>query len=535
MLEVDSLTKRFGATLAVDGLSFKAEPGRVLGFLGPNGAGKTTTLRTLLGLTIPTSGSATVDGRPYRELSDPVRVLGAVLEGPQFHPGRTGRNNLRVLASAAGLPTGRVDEVLRLVELDGAGGRRVKGYSLGMRQRLSLAGALLGDPRGLVLDEPANGLDPQGIRWLRDFLRARAAEGRTVLAEVADSGRGRCGKPRPAHRPGDGRRAHRRRRRRRVGAEPGARPAARGAAGEGPRARGRPGRLALCAGRDARGGRRHRRGARHRRPRAVPAVAVARGRLPPADPGDGGRPGIRVVASELLKLRTTRTFYGLAGAALALVMLAVVLVLALTDSAFDESDVRSLLSSAGVAGLIALILGVVFSAGEYRHGTIAWTLLVIPVRLRVAAGQALACALAGAAIAAAAAAPTAGVALPPLEGQDAASLSSGEVLGIFAGGILYGALAGAFGAGLGALLRNQVVGVVLVLVFLFVVDPTLTALVDGYDKFSLSGLQTSITGGSEEDFAGEDLLPFGVATLVWLGYTAVLVGAAALLTSRRDI
>jgi ABC-2 type transport system ATP-binding protein len=181
MIEVDSLTKRFGSTLAVDGLSFKAEPGRVLGFLGPNGAGKTTTLRTLLGLTIPTSGSATVDGRTYRELDVPVRVIGAVLEGPQFHPGRTGRNHLRVLASAAGLPAGRVDEVLKLVELDGAGGRRVKGYSLGMRQRLSLAGALLGDPQGLVLDEPANGLDPQGIRWLRDFLRARAAEGRTVL------------------------------------------------------------------------------------------------------------------------------------------------------------------------------------------------------------------------------------------------------------------------------------------------------------------------------------------------------------------
>jgi ABC-2 type transport system ATP-binding protein len=193
MLEVDSLTKRFGATLAVDGLSFKAESGRVLGFLGPNGAGKTTTLRTLLGLTLPTSGSATVDGRSYRELSDPVRVIGAVLEGPQFHPGRSGRNHLRVLAAAAGLPAGRVDEVLRLVELDGAGRRRVKGYSLGMRQRLSLAGALLGDPRGLVLDEPANGLDPQGIRWLRDFLRARAAEGRTVLisshvlAEVAQT------------------------------------------------------------------------------------------------------------------------------------------------------------------------------------------------------------------------------------------------------------------------------------------------------------------------------------------------------------
>ena len=244
---------------------------------------------------------------------------------------------------------------------------------------------------------------------------------------------------------------------------------------------------------------------------------------------------IRVVSAELLKLRTTRTFYGLAGAALGLVMLIVVLVLALSDDPFDESDVRSLLSTAGGAGLLVMILGVVASAGEYRHGTIAWTLLVSPVRLLVAAGQALACALAGAAIAAAAAALTAVVALPWLGAKDAASLSSGEVIGILAGGILYGALAGAFGAGLGALLRNQVVAVVLVLVLLFVVDPTLTALVDGYDKFSLSGLQTSITGGTEEDCGGEDLLPFGLATLVWVGYTAVLVGAAALLTSRRDI
>jgi len=193
VLEVRDLTKRFGANVAVDGLSFKATPGRVLGFLGPNGAGKTTTLRTLLGLTLPTSGTATVDSRNYRDLEDPVKVVGAVLEGPQFHPGRTGRNHLRVLAAAAGLPAGRVDELLRLVELNGAGNRRVKGYSLGMRQRLSLAGALLGDPRALVLDEPANGLDPQGIRWLRDFLRAMAAEGRTVLvsshvlAEVAQT------------------------------------------------------------------------------------------------------------------------------------------------------------------------------------------------------------------------------------------------------------------------------------------------------------------------------------------------------------
>jgi len=181
VLEVRDLTKRFGTNVAVDGLTFTARPGKVLGFLGPNGAGKTTTLRMLLGLTLPTSGTATVNGRPYRELHDPVEQVGAVLEGPQFHPGRTGRNHLRVLAAAAGLPRSRVDEVLRLVELNGAGHKRVKGYSLGMRQRLSLASALLGDPRALVLDEPANGLDPQGIRWLRDFLRAQGADGRAVL------------------------------------------------------------------------------------------------------------------------------------------------------------------------------------------------------------------------------------------------------------------------------------------------------------------------------------------------------------------
>jgi ABC-2 type transport system ATP-binding protein len=193
VLEVRDLTKRFGTNVAVDGLTFTARAGNVLGFLGPNGAGKTTTLRVLLGLTLPTSGTATVNGRLYRELDDPVGDVGAVLEGPQFHPGRTGRNHLRVLAAAAGLPRSRVDEVLRLVELNGAGDKRVKGYSLGMRQRLSLASALLGDPRALVLDEPANGLDPQGIRWLRDFLRTQGADGRAVLvsshvlAEIAQT------------------------------------------------------------------------------------------------------------------------------------------------------------------------------------------------------------------------------------------------------------------------------------------------------------------------------------------------------------
>ena len=181
MIEVEALTKRFGATLAVDDLSFSVEPGRVTGFLGPNGAGKSTTMRAILGLVRPTAGSASVLGVQYRELAEPVRRVGVLLETFDAHPGRSGRNHLRVLALAGGIPRSRVDEVLGLVDLREAGRRRVKGYSLGMRQRLGLAAALLGDPEVLVLDEPANGLDPQGIRWLREFLRSLAAEGRTIL------------------------------------------------------------------------------------------------------------------------------------------------------------------------------------------------------------------------------------------------------------------------------------------------------------------------------------------------------------------
>jgi len=181
LIEVSHLTKRYRTVLAVDDLSFRAEPGRVTGFLGPNGAGKTTTLRALVALLHPTGGDARILGRHYAELADPVRTVGAILEANAFHPGRTGRNHLRTIAAAGGIADGRVDEVLELVDLTAAANRRAKGYSLGMKQRLSLAGALLGEPQVLVLDEPANGLDPQGIRWLRDLLRSLAAEGRTVL------------------------------------------------------------------------------------------------------------------------------------------------------------------------------------------------------------------------------------------------------------------------------------------------------------------------------------------------------------------
>ncbi|HEX5927861.1 MAG TPA: ATP-binding cassette domain-containing protein [Solirubrobacterales bacterium] len=180
-LEVRNLTKRYGSTVAVDDLSFAVQAGHVTGFLGPNGAGKTTTMRALLGLLRPSNGEALVEGAPPVAMVDPLRTIGAALEATAFHPGRSGRNHLRTLAVAAGIPATRVEEVLEMVELEGAADRRVKGYSLGMRQRLALAAALLGEPRILILDEPANGLDPQGMRWLRDLLREQAAGGRTVL------------------------------------------------------------------------------------------------------------------------------------------------------------------------------------------------------------------------------------------------------------------------------------------------------------------------------------------------------------------
>ena len=181
LIQVRGLTKRFGSFTAVDALDFNVEPGRVTGFLGPNGSGKTTTLRMLLGLVRPTSGSGTIDGHRYADIPNPLTVVGSALEATNFHPGRTGRDHLRVQAAVAGVSDQRVDELLELVGIPGAARKRAGGYSMGMRQRLGLAAALLGDPRVILLDEPANGLDPEGIRWLRGFLRHLADEGRTLL------------------------------------------------------------------------------------------------------------------------------------------------------------------------------------------------------------------------------------------------------------------------------------------------------------------------------------------------------------------
>lgn len=178
---VEQVTKRYGERTVVSDLSFVARPGRVTGFLGPNGSGKSTTMKIMLGLASSESGLATIGGIRYRDLPDPAAIVGALLESNAFHPGRSGRNHLRILADADGIDLDRVDEVLELVGLEDAVDRRVGAYSLGMRQRLGFAGALLGDPPVLVLDEPANGLDPQGIHEMRDLLRARAAKGHTVL------------------------------------------------------------------------------------------------------------------------------------------------------------------------------------------------------------------------------------------------------------------------------------------------------------------------------------------------------------------
>ena len=178
---VDGLTKVYPKVRAVDGLSFTVRPGRVTGFLGPNGSGKTTTLRMILNLVTPTQGGATIGGARYADLAEPLSAVGAVLEASSAHKGRTGRNHLRVVCAAAGYPVRRADEVLDIVGLTPAAKRKFRGYSMGMRQRLGIASAMIGDPQVLILDEPANGLDPEGIRWMREFLRAFASQGRTVF------------------------------------------------------------------------------------------------------------------------------------------------------------------------------------------------------------------------------------------------------------------------------------------------------------------------------------------------------------------
>jgi ABC-2 type transport system permease protein len=240
----------------------------------------------------------------------------------------------------------------------------------------------------------------------------------------------------------------------------------------------------------------------------------------------------RVVAAELLKLRTTRTFWGLALSALGLVLLIVVLNLALDDNLRSASDVRGLLSSAGIFGLLSLVLGVVAGAGEYRHGTIASTLLVTPQRLRAVSATVIACCLGGLAIGVVVTGLTAAIAIPWLSAKDAVLPSTGDLLKTFLGGILYGALAAGLGAAFGSLLRNQVAAVVIVLVLIFIVDPAIVGLLENVGQFTLTGLGIAMSGGDNGD---ENLLPQGLAAVVWALYTLLLTALAAFFTARRDI
>jgi ABC-2 type transport system permease protein len=241
---------------------------------------------------------------------------------------------------------------------------------------------------------------------------------------------------------------------------------------------------------------------------------------------------IRLVGAELLKLRTTRTFWALAGSAMGLVVLIVVLSVALDDQLNTEQDVRDLLSTTGLSGLLTLVLGVVVGAGEYRHGTIASTLLVTPKRLRAVAAQVIACGLGGLAIAFVTAAVAMAIALPWLSAKDVLMPSAGDLAGDLLGGILYAGLAAALGAAVGALLRNQVAAVVTILVLIFVVDPVLATLLEGVAPFTLTGLGAAMSGASGDD---TDLLAPGVAALIWAGYASLLAVMAAIRTARRDI
>ena len=408
VIEFDDVTKRFGDLVAVDRLTFTVERGNVVGFLGPNGAGKTTTLRMLLGLVAPSSGRATINGLVYRQLPNPMHVIGAVLESSAAYPGRTARNHLRVQAIVGDVSPARVDEVLELVGLSDAADRRVGTFSLGMRQRLGLATALLCDPDILILDEPANGLDPEGVHWLRRLLRGLAAEGRTVLvsshilsevAQTVDSvvilDRGRlvaqsslAELTSAAHGVIRVRTSRAEEPARRAGGQRGQRQAHRPRPARGGRGHGRGGRDAGCRTGD---------------PHLRNGHGGARpgGHLPPPDRRgrqyrrryrrhQGGGPVSRLVRAELLKLRTARVNYGL------LVTSAVLTVLFATLEAARAGNgpsgvapistapgLTTVTTVTGFSMLLAAVLGVIVASGEFRHDTATLTYLGTPHRARV--------------------------------------------------------------------------------------------------------------------------------------------------------
>ena len=534
----ESLTKRFGSVLAVDSLSFALAPGTITGFLGPNGAGKTTTLRMLVGLATPSAGSALIFGSPYAELQEPALRVGAVLEATDFHPGRSGRDHLRMLARAVRLPDSRVDEVLRLVELDGAAGRRVKGYSLGMRQRLGLAAALLGDPELLILDEPANGLDPEGVRWLRDFLRTFAAGDRTVLvsshvlAEVAQTvdqvlivnhgklvvessleqltarvgGSVRVRTPEPA-------KLEQALQQQRLETTTSERTRTARARSD-HRAGGRP-RLR---------GRRPAPRARHRR-------LIARGHLPRAHVGAAAM--IAQVKAELLKIRSTRTTIGIVLGMIALILLFSLLsgLLTTASSLTSTEDQRGLLSVGSLAGVFSALAGIMLVTSEYRFGTIRPTFLFTPKRSRVIEAKLAAGLLAGLVFG------LVGEGLGFAIGYITSSgrgihyaLDAGQTTLLLFGTLAGVALWGALGVGLGTILRNQVGAIIGLLAWGFVAENLLFAFVPSVGRFAPVHAQNALMG-----LTSDHLLPAAAGGAVLLLWTIAFGLAGAALAARRDV
>ena len=404
-ISVQGLTKRFGSVAAVDDLSFDVPRGTITGFIGPNGAGKTTTLRMVLGLVRPTGGTALVDGVPYAKLDRPVHHVGAVLEASGFHPGRTAHDHLRVLAGRGGIPVSRVDDVLAEVDLVGAARRRVGGFSLGMKQRLALAGALLGDPGILVLDEPTNGLDPAGVHWLRTFLRGRVDEGCTVLvsshllAELALSADsvviikgGRLVAQGPvAEIIASGTAAVRVR-------TPQADQLRAALTARGVHAELDGSDQVVALRRWHRAGRASGRRGRCRRLRDERAASRSRGRLSRADGRRGERVMTALVRAELRQLRSTRSTWALLVVALLFCLTVTAIVLArvggIDAPPRGSTELRDMLLGASGAGMLpVLLLGVLAVTGEFHHRTATSAFLAVPDRRRVVAAKAIACAL----------------------------------------------------------------------------------------------------------------------------------------------
>ena len=489
-VEVRDLTKIFGRVTAVQGMSFTAPAGKVTGFLGPNGSGKTTTLRIVLGLVRADAGAALIGGVPYGRLARPRRTVGAMLEATGFHPGRRARDHLRVIADAAGIPGRRVDEVLAQVDLTSAARRRVREFSLGMRQRLGLATALLGDPQVLLLDEPANGLDPAGIAWLRGLLRSLADEGRTVivashvLSEVAQT----------VDRRGD--------RQRRAGA------------------------LRRPAGRD-------------RLDQQRPGIGVpqadrrrgltCRGLLPRR------ATVLPLIRSEFRKLSTVRSPWLLLAAGPLLVVAGVTGLVQSGGDVHDPAVQSKALAHVALAALFTLIFGIFAVAGEYRHGTVTDTFLSTPSRGRVVAAKLVVYGSIGAV----AGLVSAVVAVAVTAAWWAAKggsfhLSAAGSWRTLAGGVAVNVAFAAIGVGVGALLRNLAVAIAAALAWIALVEGIAGQLVGAglarWLPFSASQAlgRVNLTGTAR-------LLPQWGGALVLAGYAIAFAAAAMVTTLRRDV